>query len=161
MFIVFILLVAARLFFITPVRGAPIDFSALIAVEYVVLGLAMGVLSALFGIGKGIIAVPALISVFAVSDLVAKGTSLAVMIPTSVVGTVTNRRNGAVDLRIGLVLGTAAAVASIPGSALALALPARVSSVLFGILLIGVAAQLAYRAFKLQRPGREARPASV
>jgi uncharacterized membrane protein YfcA len=151
MFIVFILLVAARLFFITPVRGTPIDFSALIAVQYVVLGLAMGVLSALFGIGGGIIAVPALISVFAISDLVAKGTSLAVMIPTSAVGTYTNRRNGTVDLRVGLVLGVSAAIASVPGAALALILPARLSSVLFGILLVGVAIQLTQRAFTIQK----------
>jgi uncharacterized membrane protein YfcA len=154
MFIVFILLVAARLFFISPERGTPIDFSALIAVEYVVLGLAMGVLSALFGIGGGIIAVPALISVFAVSDLVAKGTSLAVMVPTSAVGTYTNRRHGTVDLRIGLVLGVSAAVASVPGAALALTLSARLSSVLFGLLLVGVAIQLALRALTLQKATR-------
>jgi uncharacterized membrane protein YfcA len=161
MFIVFILLVAARLFFITPVRGAPLDFSALIAVEYVALGLAMGILSALFGIGGGIIAVPALISVFAMSDLVAKGTSLAVMIPTSAVGTFTNWRNGSVDLRVGLVLGISAAIASIPGAALALALPARLSTVLFGILLIAVAAQLTHRALKLQKAEKDAHAPST
>lgn len=161
MFIVFVLLVAARLFFITPERGAPLDFSALIAVEYVVLGLLMGILSALFGIGGGIIAVPALISVFAMSDLVAKGTSLAVMIPTSAVGTFTNWRNRTVDVRVGLVLGISAAVASVPGAALALALPPRVSSVLFGILLIAVAAQLTYRALKLQKTEQDARAQSA
>jgi uncharacterized membrane protein YfcA len=148
LFIAFILVVAARLFFITPVRGDPIDLSPTIVVQYVILGLAMGILSALFGIGGGIIAVPAFISVFAISDLVAKGTSLAVMIPTSVVGTVSNWRAGTVDVRAGLVLGVAATVASIPGAALALILPARLSSILFGVLLVGVAIQLTLKALK-------------
>ena len=146
MFIVFILLVAVRLFFITPQRGEPAEFTVYVGVEYVILGLVMGILSALFGVGGGIIAVPALISVFAISDLIAKGTSLAVMIPTSAVGTFTNWRAGTVDVRVGLVLGVAAAAASIPGAALALALPPRLSSVLFGSLLVAVAVQLTLRA---------------
>jgi uncharacterized membrane protein YfcA len=154
MFIAFILIVAVRLFFITPGRGDPIDLSPLVAVQYVILGLTMGVLSALFGIGGGIIAVPAFISVFAISDLVAKGTSLAVMIPTSVVGTVSNWRAGTVDVRAGLVLGVAATVASIPGAALALILPARLSSVLFGVLLIAVAVQLTRKALAAQKVTR-------
>jgi uncharacterized membrane protein YfcA len=151
MFIVFVVAIAARLFFVSPERGDPIELSPLVAAEFVVLGLAMGVLSALFGIGGGIIAVPAFIGVFAISDLVAKGTSLAVMIPTSIVGTVTNWRAGTVDVRSGLVLGIAATIASVPGAALALNLSPRLSSVLFGALLLAVAAQLAYRAVRAQR----------
>ena len=154
LFIAFILLVAVRLFFITPQRGETIDLNLAIAVQYVILGLAMGILSALFGIGGGIIAVPAFISVFAISDLVAKGTSLAVMIPTSTVGTVSNWRAGSVDVRAGLVLGVAATVASIPGAALALILPARLSTILFGALLILVAAQMTFKALNARNRRR-------
>jgi uncharacterized membrane protein YfcA len=74
MFIVFIVAIAARLFLVSPERGAPVELSPLVAAEFVVLGLAMGVLSALFGIGGGIIAVPTFIGVFAISDLVARRT---------------------------------------------------------------------------------------
>jgi len=151
MFIVFVLAIAVRLFFISPERGDPIELSPLVAVEFVILGLVIGVLSALFGIGGGIIAVPAFIGVFAISDLVAKGTSLAVMIPTSIVGTVTNWRADTVDVKSGLVLGVAATLAAIPGAALALTLAPRLSSVLFGALLVLVAAQLTYRAVRAQR----------
>lgn len=151
MFIAFILLVAVRLFLVTPERGQDIDFTVLVGVGYITLGLVMGILSALFGIGGGIIAVPALISGFGVSDLIAKGTSLVVMIPTSVVGTASNWRAGAVDVRAGLVLGVAATLASMPGAALALALPPQLSSALFGVLLIAVAAQLTYRAIRAHR----------
>ncbi|MDN4598953.1 sulfite exporter TauE/SafE family protein [Leifsonia virtsii] len=154
MFIVFILLVAARLFFITPQRGHDVAFTPAVGVGYVVLGLLMGVLSALFGIGGGIIAVPALINVFGVSDLIAKGTSLVVMIPTSVVGTISNWRAKNVDVPTGLALGLAATVASVPGAWLALALPPQLSSTLFGLLLIAVAAQLTWKAIAAQRLAR-------
>ncbi|MBK4346667.1 sulfite exporter TauE/SafE family protein [Lacisediminihabitans sp. G11-30] len=154
LFIIFILLVAARLFLVTPERGQEVALSVSIAAAYIVLGLLMGVLSALFGIGGGIIAVPALIGVFAIGDLVAKGTSLLVMIPTSIVGTASNWRAGTVNVRAGLVLGLSATVASIPGAWLALILPPRVSSVLFGCLLIAVAAQLTYKAVTTQRVAR-------
>jgi uncharacterized membrane protein YfcA len=154
MFIVFILLVAARMFLVSPVRGDSLDFSVLVAFSYVALGLATGILSGLFGIGGGIIVVPALVGLYAISDLVAKGTSLLVMIPTSVVGTVANWRAGTVDVRAGLVVGVAATAASIPGAALALALPARLSGILFGLLLLVVAAQLTLRAVRISRASR-------
>ncbi|MHA7263700.1 sulfite exporter TauE/SafE family protein [Arthrobacter sp. TMN-37] len=151
MFIVFILLVAARMVLVSPVRGESLEFSALVALGYAVLGLAMGILSGLFGIGGGIIVVPALIGIFAASDLIAKGTSLLVMIPTSAIGTAANWRAGTVDVGAGLIVGVAATAASIPGAALALALPARLSGILFGLLLLVVAAQLTLRAIKTSR----------
>ncbi|WP_159616244.1 sulfite exporter TauE/SafE family protein [Arthrobacter zhaoguopingii] len=151
MFIVFILLVAARMVLVSPVRGESLEFSALVALGYVVLGLAMGILSGLFGIGGGIIVVPALIGIFAISDLIAKGTSLLVMIPTSAIGTGANWRAGTVDVGAGLIVGVAATAASIPSAALALALPARLSGILFGLLLLVVAAQLAVRAIRTTR----------
>jgi hypothetical protein len=154
MFIVFILLVAARMVLVSPVRGESLEFSVLVALGYVVLGLVMGILSGLFGIGGGIIVVPALIGIFAISDLIAKGTSLLVMIPTSAIGTGANWRAGTVDIRAGLIVGAAATAASIPGAALALALPARLSGILFGLLLLVVAAQLTVRAIRASRTPR-------
>ena len=106
------------------------------------IGVIGGVLSGLFGIGGGIIAVPLMSSLFAVSDLVAKGTSLLVAVPTSAVDTLSNRRSGLTDVRVGLVLGAAAAAASIPAVSLSLALPARLSGQLFAGLLILVAVQM-------------------
>ncbi|TDK28172.1 sulfite exporter TauE/SafE family protein [Arthrobacter crusticola] len=160
MFIVFILLVAARMVLVSPVRGESVEFSALVALGYVMLGLVMGILSGLFGIGGGIIVVPALIGIFAISDLIAKGTSLLVMIPTSAIGTGANWRAGTVDVGAGLIVGVAATAASIPGAALALALPARLSGILFGLLLLVVAAQLTLRAIRTSRAAR-ASPSEV
>lgn len=152
MFIAFILVVAVRMFVVAPDRGHLVASSPWLAVGRVALGLLTGLASGLFGIGGAIVAVPLLVSVFGVSDLVAKGTALLIGVPTSVVGTLSNRRNIHVDVRPGLVLGAAAAIAAVPAVSLAVAIPARVSGMLFAGLLIAIAAQLTV---KTVRAGRE------
>ena len=113
----------------------------------------MGIASGLFGIGGGIITVPLLITFFATSDLVAKGTSLLVTIPTSIVGTRANKRAGMAHLRAGLLVGVAAAVASVPAARLAMLMSARFSGLLFAALLVSVAAQLSVKAIRESRTG--------
>jgi uncharacterized membrane protein YfcA len=151
MFIVFILVIAVRLLFVAPQRGHDLALSPSVAFGYFAVGLVMGIASGLFGIGGGIIAVPLLISFFAVSDLVAKGTSLLVTIPTSVIGTAANQRAGLVDVRGGLVVGVAAAAAAVPAVGLALLISARLSGLLFAALLIVVAAELGVKASRTAR----------
>ena len=159
-FIAFVLLVALRMFVVVPVRGETLPFTAALAMGYAALGLVVGIASGVLGIGGGILFVPALVALFAISDLVAKGTSLLVMIPTSVVATLSNWRAGTVDVRAGLVVGVTAAIASIPGSALAIALPPRISAVLFGALLVGVAAQLVTKALGAPREAASRAPST-
>jgi uncharacterized membrane protein YfcA len=91
------------------------------------------------------------VAVFGVSDLIAKGTSLLVLVPTSIVGTIANVRAKAVDVRAGLVVGVAATAAAIPGVALAVLIPPRLSSILFAVLLVIAAAQLTVRAIRAGR----------
>jgi len=148
MFIALIVVVAVRMLLVAPERGDSVELTVWVALGYVALGLVMGVASGLFGIGGGVIAVPALVALFGASDLVAKGTSLLVMIPTGVAGTVSNARAGVVDVRAGLVVGVAATVASVPGVALALIMPPRLSGILFAALLLAAAAQLTVRAIR-------------
>ncbi|ROQ50541.1 hypothetical protein EDF36_4049 [Rathayibacter sp. PhB152] len=109
------------------------------------LGLAMGVASGLFGIGGGAIAVPVLVGAFGLADLLAKGTSLAAMIPTAISGSIANARRGLLDVRAGLVVGLCATGFSFDGVALSFLLPARISGVLFAALLLLAALQLALK----------------
>jgi len=148
MFVGFILLVAARLLLVTPSREAVLPPTSSTAAVYLGIGLAMGIASGLFGIGGGIIAVPLMVSLVAISDLVAKGTSLLVSIPTSATGTVANRRAGLVELRAGVVVGVAAMVASFPAARLSLAMSPTLSARLFAGLLVLVALQLAVKAHR-------------
>jgi len=148
LFIALLLVVAVRMVLVEPERGAALGLSPVVVLGYLALGLAMGVASGLFGIGGGVIAVPALVTVFGVSDLIAKGTSLLVLVPTSIVGTVSNMRARLVDLSAGLVVGVAATLAAVPGVALAVLIPPRLSSVLFAVLLLLAAAQLTVKALR-------------
>ena len=147
-FIALLVIVAIRMLFVAPERGDTLDFTLLVALGYVGLGLVMGIASGLFGIGGGVIAVPALVALFGISDLIAKGTSLLVMIPTSVVGTISNSRSGLVQVRTGLIVGVAAAASSVLGSFIALALPPRLSSILFAVLILLVSVQLTVKAIR-------------
>jgi uncharacterized membrane protein YfcA len=79
---------------------------------YLVLGLVAGVLSGLFGIGGGVVIVPALILLARMSPLTATGTSLgALLLPVGLLGAWTYHRDGHLDMRaaaliaLGLALG--------------------------------------------------------
>jgi uncharacterized membrane protein YfcA len=138
--------VALRLIFFEPDRGGVLDVNVGSISGLLALGLFMGIASGLFGIGGGIIAVPVLIAVFGMSDLLAKGTSLLAMVPTAVSGTFANLRAGLVRLREGLTVGVAAVLASFGGVACAFIVPPSLSGVLFGFFLIAVAIQIVMRA---------------
>ena len=51
------------------------------AVALLVVGLVAGILAGLLGVGGGVVMVPAMILLFGIAPVVAKGTSAAVIIP--------------------------------------------------------------------------------
>ena len=112
----------------------------------IALGLAAGVLAGLFGVGGGILFVPTLSLALGLDQLHAQATSLAAMLPVVAVGTWRQSRYGHVRLRPALILGLAGAAGVVVGGLLAESLPQDVLERLFGVLLLGVAAQLAWRA---------------
>jgi uncharacterized membrane protein YfcA len=109
-FMVFLLVVIISLWFVIPQRGDAMDLGIWQWLSLVLLGVLTGTLGGVLGVGGGIIVVPVLMFFFGASDLVAKGTSLAMMIPGSISGTVANVRRGNVDLFAALIVGLAACV---------------------------------------------------
>ena len=148
MFVVLLVLVAVRMLFASPEYDASIEFSFWSVAGLVGLGFLVGIASGLFGIGGGVIIVPALIGLFGVSELIAKGTSLLAMIPTSITGTIANTRARLVKPMDGLILGAAAAAASYPGVVVAHLLPTLVSHILFAALVLFAATQLSIKAWR-------------
>ncbi|HUQ80360.1 MAG TPA: sulfite exporter TauE/SafE family protein, partial [Gemmatimonadaceae bacterium] len=72
---------------------------------YILIGVAAGVLSGLFGIGGGVVIVPALLLVARMSPLTATGTSLgALLLPVGALGAWEYYRKGQLDLRVSLLL---------------------------------------------------------
>ncbi len=151
LFVALLVAVAARLLTAVPVRGGDVRLSVGVGLLVLTIGAVTGVTAGLFGIGGGIILVPALIVLFGYSDLLAKGTSLLAMVPTAAVGSLANLRAGQVDLRAGAVVGLAATAASFVGVALAFLVPPRWSSGLFAALILAAAAQMVVRMVRVSR----------
>ena len=84
----------------------------------VLIGLAAGFFSALFGVGGGIVVVPLLILVARFTERPAMATSLASIGLIAVVGTVSYALRGDVRWSYGLLLGLPAAVGALGGTAL-------------------------------------------
>ena len=123
-----------------PVREAALVLDAPRGAALVGVGLLAGILSGLVGVGGGAVIVPGLELVVGVGDLMARGTSLLVMIPTAIAGTWSNARHGVVDLRAGLLVGAGAAVAAPAGTAIAALVSPATGNLLFSLFLLAVVA---------------------
>ena len=110
------------------------------------LGFAGGMLAGLFGVGGGILFVPTLALGLGLTQLHAEATSLLAIIPTVIAGTWRQQRYGNVRWRPAIVIGLAAIGGVEGGVALAESLPEHALRRLFGVLMILVAAQIAWRA---------------
>lgn len=110
------------------------------------LGLVAGVLSGLFGVGGGILFVPTLTLVLGLTQIHAEASSLLAIIPTAVVGALKQQQYGNVRWRPALVMGLSAVAGVEGGVLLAQALPEHALRRLFGVLMLAVAAHVAWRA---------------
>ncbi len=82
----------------------------------VLVGLASGVLSGMFGIGGGILTTPAIRLLLGAPALIAVGTPLPVIIPGALTGASSYVRRGEADLRVGLTIGVSGAVTAVLGA---------------------------------------------
>jgi uncharacterized protein len=112
----------------------------------VALGVGTGVLAGLFGVGGGILFVPILVLFFDLGQVEAEATSLLAILPTVAAGAWRQHRYGNVRWKEALVVGIGAVVGVQAGVIIALALPEDVLRRLFGLLMIAIAGQLAWRA---------------
>ena len=115
------------------------------------LGLLAGVFAGMFGVGGGILFVPTLALGLGLGQLEAEATSLLAIIPTVAAGTWRQHRYGNVRWRPAAVVGVAAIAGVEAGVRLAHAIPEEHLRRLFALLMLAVAAQIAWRA--LSRPG--------
>lgn len=108
------------------------------------LGVGAGLLAGLFGVGGGILFVPTLV-LLGLGQLEAEATSLLAILPTVAAGVWRQQRYGNTKPRAALTVG----LASLGGVGVGLLIATSVSEGalrrLFGLLLLGVAAQLAWR----------------
>jgi uncharacterized membrane protein YfcA len=99
-------------------------------------GFVAGLLSGTLGLGGGILLVPLMVLGFGFAQHLAQGTSLAAIIPTSIVGAITHDREGNVDRRAVLWVTLGGAPGALAGSLAAVHLPRELLVRLFGVLLL-------------------------
>ena len=104
----------------------------------VAIGLAAGVLSALFGVGGGILAVPLLVLVAGLPQRVATATSLAAIGITASAGVAVYAFRGEVDVGYAALVGLPAAAGALVGTSLQQRIRTSTLTYGFALLLTGV-----------------------
>jgi uncharacterized membrane protein YfcA len=111
----------------------------------VALGVAAGLLAGLFGVGGGILFVPTLLAL-GLGHLDAEATSLLAILPTVAAALWRQQRYGNVRWRASATIGLASLPAVALGAWAAESLPEETLQRLFALLMLAVAAQIAWRA---------------
>lgn len=138
-----LLVTAARLFLSGDAAGRDaLDWR--VGMVLIAVGLVTGILAGLLGVGGGVVMVPAMMLILSQASVMAKGTSVAVIIPTALMGTWRNRRNNNADLRAATIVGVGGIASAVVGGWIAGRMDETLSNVLFAILLVVVAARLLY-----------------
>lgn len=148
------ILTAVKMFFDDPDAAGRDELSLGLITGLVLLGLISGVLAGLLGVGGGIIIVPALSMFFGVPHVLAKGTSLAVILPTAISGTIRNHRAGLTKLGASVVIGAAGIVTALIAAHISIGLDPRLARALFAGLLVLVAARMGFTGARELRVGR-------
>lgn len=114
--------------------------------KFLCVGLAAGVLSGLFGVGGGIVIVPALAMLFGYSQAQASGTSLvAMLLPVGALGVwqyLKEGKIGGVEVRGGLLIALGLFAGAYFGGRLAVSLPEVTARKAFALLMVAAAARL-------------------
>jgi uncharacterized membrane protein YfcA len=111
-----------------------LDLSVVLAI-----GLGAGVMAGMFGIGGGVVMVPALIAIMGFSIVQANGTSLAaLMMPVGIFAVMEYKRKGLTDFRVAGIFAIGLLLGVYFGARFAIALPSDILKQLYGIFLLWV-----------------------
>ncbi|MBI3946760.1 MAG: sulfite exporter TauE/SafE family protein [Armatimonadetes bacterium] len=117
----------------------------MVFVVMVVIGLAAGVLSVLLGVGGGVIMVPALVFFGKMPMKAATLTSLAVIVPTAIVGLynrLSNSGGGKIDWLMAGTVAVGAVIGAWLGSKMVSSAPDRLLKQVFAFLLVFTAVRM-------------------
>ncbi|MFT6551396.1 MAG: putative membrane protein YfcA [Zhongshania marina] len=125
------------------------DFCGMILLIYLAVGAVAGLAAGLFGVGGGLVIVPALVACFGflavapeIAMQLAVGTSLATIVVTSVSSVRAHHQLGNIDWSCWRILAPGIAVGVVFGVATAAALPERALKLAFGVFSLIVAAYM-------------------
>jgi len=131
--------------------GIPLGDLAFLAVSLIAAGAITGLLAGVFGVGGGAVIVPILYEVFRVIGVpedvrmpLCVGTSLAVIIPTSIRSFQAHRAKGMVDMSILKVWAVPSVLGVIAGSVIARYAPADLFKIVFVVVAVASALRLLF-----------------
>ncbi len=127
------------------------ELTPLLITAILLLGFAVGLMSAMFGVGGGVLMVPFLVLVLGKTQHLAEGTSLLVVVPTAIAGVLAHHKRGYVAYRTGAIIGVAGVAGAVLGAGLALAIEPEALKTLFGIFTACVAIQIVLDGLKTRR----------
>ena len=117
--------------------------------RFILIGLIGGVASGFFGIGGGIVIVPALIYWAGFSQHRATGTSLAVLLPPiGIAAVIEYSRNGNVDFRAAIIIAAAMIVGGGVGALIANRVEGPWLRLAFGVFVVLLGGYLVFGAVK-------------
>jgi uncharacterized membrane protein YfcA len=112
---------------------------------YLLLGLVTGILSGLIGIGGAIIIIPMLVLLFGLSQHMAQGTTLALMVPPiGLLAAWTYYQKGFVDLKIAAFICIGFFIGGLLGAKFAIGIPDQILRKIFGIVLLAASLRMIF-----------------
>ena len=119
------------------------------AVLFVAIGLVAGLLSGVFGIGGGVVIVPALIYLAGFSQHRATGTSLAVLLPPIGLGAMWEYyRHGNVNVPAAIIIAASVFVGGWVGAVIANRVSGPYLRLSFGVFVVALGVFLTFGAFR-------------
>ena len=108
-----------------------------------VIGLAAGVLSGMFGIGGGVLIVPALIYLFKLKQIDATATSLAALIPpVGLLGAYEYYRNGNIQIWAAAAIAAGMFFGAYFGARITIGLPSEAIKRIYALFLMATAVKM-------------------
>ena len=112
---------------------------------YIATGAIAGLLAGFLGIGGGILLVPMMVGLLGLTQHKAHGTSLAVIIPISIMSAIVYALRGHIDWTLVATIGSGSVVGAIIGAKLMMKVPAHRLRQLFGVYTVAIATLLLLR----------------
>ncbi len=118
------------------------------------VGFAVGVFSAAFGVGGGLLMIPVLVLAYGFDQHVAQGTSLIVIVPTALAGAIAHHRRGLVDWKTAGYMAVGGLAGVLLGARLALGTEPDTLQAVFGAVVVAAGIRLALQGGRLANEDR-------
>jgi uncharacterized protein len=131
-----------------------VALSAELVALVVAAGVLVGILSGLLGVGGGLLMVPFMVLVLNENQHLAEGTSLLVIVPTALAGTIAHWRNGFVSYRHAAALALGGTMGVFVGATLALRIAPERLGLFFALFLLVMGAHMVWQGSRTARRRR-------